>query len=120
MAEEGAGGSQAHGKQAVFDCAGADGRHHVVAASGGHGNSFRNAKELGGLPADSARTLARGSQGWKHAPHASIYEVTELAVPAPFPEVEQAGARGIAVFHAEFAGEQIVQVVVGQEDVAEF
>ena len=116
--ENGAAGAQADVAAAVLDGAGAHSRGGVVARARDHLHIFRQAPGLGGLGGQIAHHLIAliepGQLAFAHAA-----DIQHLPGPALMLHVQQQNAAGVAVIAAMDAGEAIVDVVLGQHDLAD-
>jgi len=122
VGEDGGRGAEAQGDDTLADVARPDGRHHVVPAAGGHRAAGGQAEPRRRLRAQPSRHLLRAGEGGQRGPEpprAAVDRIQNLALPGAAAGIEEAGPGGVPRLRPEPPGEPEVQVVVGQQDVAD-
>src|SRR6266536_6616245 len=110
-----AGSAEADAESTGHHVSGADRTEHVVAATG----ADKHVTHLKFLAQSRAQQTGRSSGGTKRrklGQQIFVDEFGERFAPGARLDIEQSGARGVAVFHLSFAGEPEIQKIMGQKN----
>ena len=111
-------GAQGDVASAVADNAGAHGRRGVVAGAGSHHHVLAQAQERGHVLFQGAHTFIAFKQLWQLLFRDAAFP-KHFPAPAAVFDVQQQHARRVAEIGAVYAGQDIVDVVLGQHDLAD-